>query len=100
LKEDLTSIDRNPDAEETEDEESEENEEVVKVAREKKIRGEDDDSETNSEYPDEDVIRMQSQARSTFLSWLSTRNYVFHILGKAGSRKSTLIRLLIDYSQT
>ncbi|KAI0113832.1 hypothetical protein F4776DRAFT_332710 [Hypoxylon sp. NC0597] len=42
-----------------------------------------------------DHIRsLQSQTRSNFLKWLSRGNCIFHISGKAGSGKSTLMKLL------
>ncbi|KAL2815396.1 hypothetical protein BDW59DRAFT_153888 [Aspergillus cavernicola] len=39
-------------------------------------------------------------ARSSFLKWLQTSNGVFHISGKAGSGKSTLMKFLCNHSKT
>ncbi|SPO03019.1 uncharacterized protein DNG_05700 [Cephalotrichum gorgonifer] len=42
----------------------------------------------------------QSQARSTLLQWLSSEKGFFHISGKAGSGKSTLMKLIAGHSKT
>ena len=39
-------------------------------------------------------------ARELFLDWLSSGNGVFHISGKLGSGKSTLMKFLCDHSRT
>ncbi|KAL7625562.1 hypothetical protein AAE478_004782 [Parahypoxylon ruwenzoriense] len=43
---------------------------------------------------------LQLQTRSTFLEWLSAGNGIFHISGKAGSGKSTLMKLLAHHHRT
>ncbi|KAI1417450.1 hypothetical protein F5Y13DRAFT_202975 [Hypoxylon sp. FL1857] len=43
---------------------------------------------------------LQSRAKSTFLKWLSSGNRIFHISGKAGSGKSTLMKLLASHPRT
>src|SRR5436305_10637811 len=40
------------------------------------------------------------QATSRFLKWLGSGNRLFHISGKAGSGKSTLMKLLLDHEKT
>ena len=42
----------------------------------------------------------QSHARSCLLSWLRSENHVFHISGKAGSGKSTLMKFLKTHPRT
>jgi hypothetical protein len=38
----------------------------------------------------------KGNTRATFLKWLNSRDGIFHVSGKAGSGKSTLIKLLCD----
>src|SRR2546430_1940618 len=40
------------------------------------------------------------QATSRFLKWLRSGNRLFHISGKAGSGKSTLMKLLLDHEKS
>ncbi|CZR59953.1 uncharacterized protein PAC_09848 [Phialocephala subalpina] len=42
----------------------------------------------------------RSEARSRLLTWLRSGNNVFHISGKAGSGKSTLMKFLADHEKT
>ncbi|KAK6514665.1 hypothetical protein TWF281_004862 [Arthrobotrys megalospora] len=42
----------------------------------------------------------QVQARDALLSWLSTENGIFHISGKPGSGKSTLMKFIAGHSRT
>jgi hypothetical protein len=42
----------------------------------------------------EDTKNLQSESRTAFLTWLREENRIFHISGKAGSGKSTLMKLL------
>lgn len=42
----------------------------------------------------------QLHARSTLLDWLSTGNGIFHISGKAGSGKSTIMKLVAGHAKT
>ncbi|KAH9215480.1 hypothetical protein DL95DRAFT_500507, partial [Leptodontidium sp. 2 PMI_412] len=48
----------------------------------------------------EDTKKLQSKSRTAFLTWLREENRVFHISGKPGSGKSTLMKLLVDHPQT
>jgi hypothetical protein len=41
-----------------------------------------------------------SDAKARFLGWLRNDNGVFHISGKAGSGKSTLMKLLLNHDET
>ncbi|KXX74090.1 Vegetative incompatibility protein HET-E-1 [Madurella mycetomatis] len=49
---------------------------------------------------DEKVERMRSDARARFLGWLSSGKGIFHISGKLGSGKSTLMKFLSDHATT
>ncbi|KAI1456788.1 hypothetical protein F4805DRAFT_430862 [Annulohypoxylon moriforme] len=46
------------------------------------------------------IRQLQSQTRAIFLQWLSNENHIFHISGKAGSGKSTLMKFLSYHHQT
>ncbi|KAH8748744.1 hypothetical protein BGZ57DRAFT_969398 [Hyaloscypha finlandica] len=48
----------------------------------------------------DDTKKIQSESRTAFLTWLREENHVFHISGKAGSGKSTLMKFLVDHPQT
>ncbi|KAI6765579.1 hypothetical protein HG530_006649 [Fusarium avenaceum] len=48
----------------------------------------------------EEVIAAKLKLRTTFLSWLSSSEGIFHISGKLGSGKSTLMKLLYTHPQT
>ncbi|KAF4338984.1 small s [Fusarium beomiforme] len=52
------------------------------------------ESEANGMY------EMKSKARSIFLNWLSSSEGIFHISGKLGSGKSTLMKLLCTHQNT
>jgi hypothetical protein len=48
-------------------------------------------------YPEE--LKMQQKTRESFLNWLKSGNQVYHISGKAGSGKSTLMKFLCQHSR-
>ncbi|KAI1080957.1 hypothetical protein F5B20DRAFT_579779 [Whalleya microplaca] len=66
-------------------------------------KAEDTAKKRYSQFLLSEINRMRSlrlEARSTFLEWLSTGNNIFHISGKAGSGKSTLMKLLLRNPRT
>jgi predicted RND superfamily exporter protein len=102
LRKESTNISKDSDSEEMEDEENdkyEEDEEAEKIGEDEES-GEHDNLERELEYPDDEIRMLQSQIRYTFLSWLRTGSHVFHISGKAGSGKSTLMKFLVDHPRT
>ncbi|KAJ0415319.1 hypothetical protein BJY00DRAFT_266622 [Aspergillus carlsbadensis] len=48
----------------------------------------------------EEEREKRAAARSSFLTWLRTCNGVYHISGKAGSGKSTLMKILSNHTKT
>ena len=42
---------------------------------------------------------LRDRARQSFLTWLKTGNEIYHICGRAGSGKSTLMKFLCQYSR-
>lgn len=70
--------------------------------------GSDEDTSVGNDGPevqhradlDEEVERMRSDARARFLGWLSSGKGIFHISGKLGSGKSTLMKFLSDHPTT
>jgi hypothetical protein len=63
---------------------------------------EDDDEIDDNELVKlvEDTKKIQSESRTAFLTWLREENRIFHISGKAGSGKSTLMKFLVDHPRT
>jgi hypothetical protein len=47
-----------------------------------------------------EALKMRARTRSTFQDWLKNGNNVFHISGKAGSGKSTLMKLIVADQHT
>ncbi|KAK2472289.1 hypothetical protein H9L39_16169 [Fusarium oxysporum f. sp. albedinis] len=47
-----------------------------------------------------DMHEMKSKSRELFINWLSSSEGIFHISGKLGSGKSTLMKLLCRHGQT
>ncbi|KAG5743647.1 hypothetical protein H9Q70_013636 [Fusarium xylarioides] len=47
-----------------------------------------------------EMHKMKSKSRKLFIGWLSSPEGIFHIAGKLGSGKSTLMKLLCTHSQT
>ena len=45
-------------------------------------------------------LELRSRTSSCFLTWLRSGTGVFHVSGKAGSGKSTLMKLLVDHKRT
>ncbi|KAK3313992.1 hypothetical protein B0H66DRAFT_537239 [Apodospora peruviana] len=87
-KDDLESLDDI----ETNEEEGEEDE---KSTDENSLRTNEDDIET-----DEAALKMKSEAREKFMGWLSSAESIFHISGKLGSGKSTLMKFLREHRGT
>jgi len=61
------------------------------------------DKHTKSERHDKTRLRDIERnyvARELFLHWLSSGNGIFHISGKLGSGKSTLMKFLCDHDRT
>jgi hypothetical protein len=56
-------------------------------------------SDDGYEIPEEDLKRM-TQARECFVDWLEHGEGIFHIAGKPGSGKSTLMKYLCRHHQT
>jgi flagellar biosynthesis GTPase FlhF len=59
-----------------------------------------DESEEPLLKMDEESRETCSDAKDRFLHWLKNDNGVFHISGKAGSGKSTLMKLLLNHDNT
>ncbi|KAM7218002.1 hypothetical protein V8F06_006685 [Rhypophila decipiens] len=59
------------------------------------IRPHHDDVET-----DQSAIEMKRLARNKFVTWISSEGGIFHISGKLGSGKSTLMRFLFEHQGT
>jgi hypothetical protein len=53
-----------------------------------------------SDAMDKTTKEARFRATSRFLKWLRSGNRLFHISGKAGSGKSTLMKLLLDHEKT
>jgi len=53
-----------------------------------------DGSDSGPEYWREREEELRSRTRDSFMAWLRTENGVYHVCGKAGSGKSTLMKLL------
>lgn len=49
---------------------------------------------------EEEIIAVKLKSRTIFLNWLSSPEGIFHISGKLGSGKSTLMKLLYTHPQT
>lgn len=49
---------------------------------------------------DSDVAAMRASARHKFLDWLASPDPVFHVCGKLGSGKSTLMKYLFEHWKT
>jgi hypothetical protein len=80
---------------ETEDEDSSDNEQDTQSDE----NGDETEDEELATLVD-DTKKIQSESRTAFLTWLREENHVFHISGKAGSGKSTLMKFLVDHPQT
>jgi Cdc6-like AAA superfamily ATPase len=60
-------------------------------------QGDDRDSESDGEGSEDEFL---TPSREPFLQWLSTDTGIFHISGKPGSGKSTLMEFLCDHDRT
>jgi hypothetical protein len=61
-------------------------------------KGTYDDEQRKKSFKEEQEKR--AAARSSFLAWLRTDNGIYHISGKAGSGKSTLMKYLCNHDRT
>jgi hypothetical protein len=59
-----------------------------------------DESEEPLLKMDSESRKACSEAKVRFLHWLKNDNGVFHVSGKAGSGKSTLMKLILDHEKT
>lgn len=61
----------------------------------------DSEEELSIAYRREDEVEreLRRQTRQSFLTWFKTGNQVYHISGKAGSGKSTLMKFLCRHSR-
>jgi hypothetical protein len=57
-------------------------------------------SEDSEDKAEDEATAARSAAASRFLPWLRNGNDVFHISGKAGSGKSTIMKLLLENGKT
>jgi NACHT domain len=100
LEEEAGGVRQDSESEGSGHEESAEDEESEDQESEDQESEDDSDSGTESGNQDQEIKALQSQTRDTLISWLRTGNKVFHISGKAGSGKSTLMKLLADHQRT
>jgi hypothetical protein len=90
-----------------EDEEEYEDEEDADAEDESEDEDDDEDvSNTGTEEADKDQINYKAEeeaktiARESLLTWMSSGAGVFHVSGKLGSGKSTLMKYLCDHAST
>ncbi|KAL2265438.1 hypothetical protein VTJ83DRAFT_6538 [Remersonia thermophila] len=56
--------------------------------------------DVHARYLQNKARALQAEARESLLRWLAEENGIFHILGKAGSGKSTLMKLIAGHART
>jgi hypothetical protein len=68
---------------------------------EREIEIQDSESTPRSPTGDQEAEqrRIRAQTRDSFLAWLRSGNQIYHISGKAGSGKSTLMKFLSQHSR-
>jgi ATPase subunit of ABC transporter with duplicated ATPase domains len=59
-----------------------------------------DPQPAQNKMEEEEIIAMKLKSRTIFLNWLSSPEGIFHISGKLGSGKSTLMKLLSTHPHT
>jgi type II secretory ATPase GspE/PulE/Tfp pilus assembly ATPase PilB-like protein len=52
------------------------------------------------QYADVDATTLGTNARERYLSWLQEGRGIFHVAGKLGSGKSTLMKFLFNHPET
>lgn len=60
----------------------------------------DEESDESDEIWEDQQLQMQFKASEKFVNWLSFSDGIFHISGKLGSGKSTLMKLLYTHPRT
>jgi len=83
------------------EEESEESEEEYEEAPEEALEGAlEEEFEEQFEEEERKELEQRSRSRILFSEWLRSGAGIFHISGKAGSGKSTLMKFLCHHDQT
>ncbi|KAK1754464.1 hypothetical protein QBC47DRAFT_383979 [Echria macrotheca] len=60
----------------------------------------DDEGQQMARKYDAEAQKLRTEARNMYLKWLREGENIFHISGKAGSGKSTMMKLLLQHPRT